>query len=119
MLGLGMNHNMFDGIAAMEFLNSWAETARGLPLSVPPCLDRTLLRPRTPPKIEFPHNEFEDLDDISGTGKLYADEKLVYKSLSIWTRKTGEAQDHGRDKNHDIPNPNRVPLESSLPSLGV
>lgn len=80
-LGLGMNHNMFDGIAAMEFLNSWAETARGLPLSAPPFLDHTLLRPRTPPKIEFPHNEFEELDDISGTGKLYSDEKLVYKSF--------------------------------------
>ncbi|XP_010550744.1 PREDICTED: omega-hydroxypalmitate O-feruloyl transferase [Tarenaya hassleriana] len=80
-LGLCMNHNMFDGIAAMEFLNSWAETARGLPLSLPPYLDRTILRPRTPPKIEFPHNEFEEIQDISDTAKLYSDQQLVYKSF--------------------------------------
>ncbi|CAN8251760.1 unnamed protein product [Cochlearia groenlandica] len=80
-LGLAMNHNMFDGIAAMEFLNSWAETARGLPLSLPPFLDRKLLQPRTPPKIDYPHNEFEDLVDISNTERLYSDEKIVYKSF--------------------------------------
>ncbi|PSR96785.1 Omega-hydroxypalmitate O-feruloyl transferase [Actinidia chinensis var. chinensis] len=31
-LGLCMNHYMFDGLGAMEFVNSWGETARGLPL---------------------------------------------------------------------------------------
>lgn len=76
-----MSHNMFDGVAAAEFLNSWCETAKALPLSVPPFLDRTILRPRNPPKIEFPHNEFDEIEDISGTGKLYEDEKLVYKSF--------------------------------------
>ncbi|EOA24073.1 hypothetical protein CARUB_v10017301mg [Capsella rubella] len=80
-LGLGMSHNMFDGVAAMEFLNSWCETAKGLPLSLPPFLDRTILRPRNPPKIEFPHNEFDEIEDISETGKLYDEEKLVYKSF--------------------------------------
>lgn len=80
-LGVGMSHNMFDGVAAMEFLNSWCETAKGLPLSLPPFLDRTILRPRNPPKIEFPHNEFDDIEDISGTGKLYEEEKLVHKSF--------------------------------------
>uniref|UniRef100_A0A1J3K9E6 Omega-hydroxypalmitate O-feruloyl transferase n=2 Tax=Noccaea caerulescens TaxID=107243 RepID=A0A1J3K9E6_NOCCA len=80
-LGLSMSHNMFDGVAAAEFLNSWCEIAKGLPLSVPPFLDRTILRPRNPPKIEFPHNEFDEIEDISGTGKLYDDEKLVYKSF--------------------------------------
>ena len=40
-LGLAMNHCMFDGIGAMEFVNSWAETARGVAeLTVPPFLDR-------------------------------------------------------------------------------
>ncbi|XP_024013427.1 fatty alcohol:caffeoyl-CoA acyltransferase [Eutrema salsugineum] len=78
-LGLGMSHNMFDGVAAMEFLNSWCETAKGIPLSVPPFLDRTILKPRNPPKIEFPHNEFDEIEDISDTGKLYDEEKLIYR----------------------------------------
>jgi omega-hydroxypalmitate O-feruloyl transferase len=30
MVGLAMNHCMFDDINAMEFVNSWAETARGV-----------------------------------------------------------------------------------------
>ena len=29
-LGLAMNHCMFDGIGAMEFVNSWTKTARGV-----------------------------------------------------------------------------------------
>ncbi|KAF8094984.1 hypothetical protein N665_0347s0006 [Sinapis alba] len=80
-LGLGMSHNLFDGVAASEFLNSWCETAKGLPLTVPPFLDRTILRPRNPPKIEFPHNEFDEIEDISGICKLYDEEKIVYKSF--------------------------------------
>uniref|UniRef100_A0A0D9YJE9 Uncharacterized protein n=1 Tax=Oryza glumipatula TaxID=40148 RepID=A0A0D9YJE9_9ORYZ len=39
-LGLAINHCMFDGVGAMQFVNSWGETARGVPLSVPPALDR-------------------------------------------------------------------------------
>ncbi|XP_021897778.1 fatty alcohol:caffeoyl-CoA acyltransferase-like isoform X2 [Carica papaya] len=79
-LGLCMNHNILDGIAAMEFLNSWAETARGLPLSVPPFLDRSILKARNPPKIEYPHQEFAQIEDISNTSKLY-EEQMLYRSF--------------------------------------
>ncbi|WCJ36305.1 HXXXD-type acyl-transferase family protein [Euphorbia peplus] len=75
-LGLCMNHCMFDGIGAMEFVNSWGETARGLPLTVTPISDRSILKARTPPKIEFPHHEFAQIDDISDTTKLYEEEML-------------------------------------------
>ncbi|KAL0847471.1 hypothetical protein Bca101_020717 [Brassica carinata] len=86
-LGLGMSHNMFDGVAAAEFLNSWCETAKCLPLSLPPFLDRTILQPRKPPKIEFPHNEFDEIKDISDTGKLFDEDKLVYKSFLFEPKK--------------------------------
>ncbi|KAF7134432.1 hypothetical protein RHSIM_Rhsim08G0192800 [Rhododendron simsii] len=75
-LGLCMNHCMFDGLGAMEFVNSWGETARGLPLKVPPFQDRTILKARNPPKIEFPHQEFAEIDDISNTSDLYKEEML-------------------------------------------
>jgi len=84
-LGLSMNHCMFDGLAAMEFVNSWAETARGLPLSVPPFIDRTILKARTPPSIQFPHNEFAQIDDLSST-TLYQEE-MVYKSFIFVSEK--------------------------------
>ncbi|KAJ8772421.1 hypothetical protein K2173_027598 [Erythroxylum novogranatense] len=79
-LGLCMNHCMFDGIGAMEFVNSWGETARGLPLTVPPFLERNLLKVRNPPKIEFPHHEFAEIEDISKTSKLY-EEEMQYRAF--------------------------------------
>ncbi|KAL3571306.1 hypothetical protein D5086_028555 [Populus alba] len=63
-LGLCANHCMFDGIGAMEFVNSWGATARGLALDAPPFLDRSILKARVPPKIEFPHHEFDDIEDV-------------------------------------------------------
>ncbi|PQM43168.1 omega-hydroxypalmitate O-feruloyl transferase [Prunus yedoensis var. nudiflora] len=79
-LGLCINHCMFDGLGAMEFVNSWGETARGLPLKVTPFLDRSILKARNPPKIEFPHNEFAEIEDISDNTKLY-EEELLYRSF--------------------------------------
>ncbi|WKA07862.1 hypothetical protein VitviT2T_025637 [Vitis vinifera] len=79
-LGLCMNHCIFDGLGAMEFVNSWGETARGLPLKVPPFLDRSILRARNPPKIEFPHHEFAEIEDVSNTMKLY-EEEMLYRSF--------------------------------------
>ncbi|KAF3615222.1 Omega-hydroxypalmitate O-feruloyl transferase [Capsicum annuum] len=79
-LGLCMNHCMFDGIGAMEFVNSWGETARGIPIKVPPFLDRSILKARNPPKPEFTHNEFAEIEDISDSSKLYQEE-MMYKSF--------------------------------------
>lgn len=73
-IGLSMNHCLLDGIGAMDFVNSWGEIARGLPLKVPPSLDRTILESRKPPKIEFPHHEFAQIEDISNMSKLYEEE---------------------------------------------
>lgn len=96
-----MSHNMFDGVAAMEFLNSWCETAKGLPLSLPPFLDRTILRPRNPPKIEFAHNEFDDIEDISSTGKLYEEEKLVYRSFLFEPEKLDKLKTMAMEKDNN------------------
>uniref|UniRef100_A0A2P2K4C9 Uncharacterized protein MANES_14G048500 n=1 Tax=Rhizophora mucronata TaxID=61149 RepID=A0A2P2K4C9_RHIMU len=85
-LGLCMNHCMFDGIGAMEFVNSWGEIARGLPLKVPPFLDRTILKAREPPMAEFPHHEFAQIEDISNTNKLYQEE-MLYSSFCFDPKK--------------------------------
>jgi omega-hydroxypalmitate O-feruloyl transferase len=77
-----MNHCMFDGIGAMEFVNSWAETARGVAeLTVPPVLDRAVLRPRDPPAVSFDHHEFAEVPDVSDTAVLYAGQDLLYRSF--------------------------------------
>ncbi|KAG1370164.1 Omega-hydroxypalmitate O-feruloyl transferase, partial [Cocos nucifera] len=85
-LGLAMNHCMFDGLGAMEFVNSWAETARGLPLSVPPFIDRNVLKARNPPVISFPHHEFAEIEDISDTSTLYQEE-MLYQNFCFDTDK--------------------------------
>ncbi|KAL3732623.1 hypothetical protein ACJRO7_029292 [Eucalyptus globulus] len=82
-LGLCMNHCMFDRIAAMEFVNSWAETARGLALSIPPFLDRTILKSRNPPKVEYPHQELAEIKDRSNSVDLYKNNELLYNSFCL------------------------------------
>ncbi|KAM7263915.1 hypothetical protein ACFE04_001598 [Oxalis oulophora] len=81
-LGLTLNHAMADGIAAMEFINSWGETARGLPLTSPPFLDRTLIKSRQPPQRDHPI-EFTNIIDISNMERLYQEEKLLIKSFQF------------------------------------
>lgn len=80
-LGLAMNHCIFDGLGAMEFVNSWCETARGLPLSIPPYMDRSILRARSPPRIEYPHTEFSEIDNVSNLMDTFYDEGLSYNSF--------------------------------------
>ncbi|KAJ6349231.1 hypothetical protein OIU77_006754 [Salix suchowensis] len=43
-LGVGWHHTLADGTGALHFINSWATLARGLPITIPPLLDRTILR---------------------------------------------------------------------------
>ncbi|XP_058093061.1 omega-hydroxypalmitate O-feruloyl transferase-like [Magnolia sinica] len=85
-LGLALNHCMFDGLGAMEFVNSWAETARGLPLTVPPFLDRNILKSRVPPKIDFPHHEFAEIKGISNVVDIDNDE-MLYRSFCFDPKK--------------------------------
>ncbi|XVE71163.1 hypothetical protein DITRI_Ditri10aG0128400 [Diplodiscus trichospermus] len=58
-LGIGLQHTLADGPAGIHFINSWAEMARGLPLSTEPFIDRSLLRARDPPTPTFNHIEYD------------------------------------------------------------
>ncbi|KAE9602697.1 hypothetical protein Lal_00049792 [Lupinus albus] len=66
-LGVNVNHCMNDGLSAMQFVNAWSETARNLDLKILPFLDRTILKARNPPKIEFPHHEYAEIKDVTNT----------------------------------------------------
>ncbi|KAE8732599.1 Shikimate O-hydroxycinnamoyltransferase [Hibiscus syriacus] len=59
-LGIGGHHTLMDGTTAFQFINSWAEMARGLSqISAAPLIDRTLLRARVPPNPRFHHVEYD------------------------------------------------------------
>ncbi|KAB2612705.1 shikimate O-hydroxycinnamoyltransferase-like [Pyrus ussuriensis x Pyrus communis] len=58
-LGVGMQHHVADGFSGLHFINTWSDMARGLDLTIPPFIDRTLLRRRDPPQPAFHHIEYQ------------------------------------------------------------
>lgn len=58
-LGVGMHHHVADGYSGLHFINTWSEMARGIDLTIPPFIDRTLLRARNPPQPVFHHIEYQ------------------------------------------------------------
>ncbi|KAM1072512.1 hypothetical protein FF1_017766 [Malus domestica] len=64
-LGLRICHCIVDGIGAVQFLSSWAATAKaGTLISNPAsCWDREIFQPRNPPLVKFPHIEYMRIDD--------------------------------------------------------
>ncbi|XP_062220574.1 putrescine hydroxycinnamoyltransferase 1-like [Phragmites australis] len=58
-VGAAIHHTAADGLAALDFVNTWAAIARGVCEAAPrPWLDRTLLRARSPPIALFDHSEY-------------------------------------------------------------
>ncbi|XP_077238155.1 shikimate O-hydroxycinnamoyltransferase-like [Tasmannia lanceolata] len=58
-LGVGMQHHVADGYSGLHFINHWSDVARGLDLTIPPFIDRTLLLAQDPPTPKFHHIEYQ------------------------------------------------------------
>ncbi|XP_051140147.1 acyltransferase GLAUCE-like [Andrographis paniculata] len=60
-MGLAWSHALFDGAGVKIFLDNLASQAfdDGRPIPRLPCNDRTLLNPRSPPQVPFPHPELK------------------------------------------------------------
>lgn len=50
---------MADGLSGLHFINSWADTARGLAPAIKPYIDRKILDARQPPTPTHHHVEFD------------------------------------------------------------
>ncbi|KAL8215827.1 hypothetical protein R6Q57_022664 [Mikania cordata] len=59
LLGVGLHHRVVDGSSAMHFMNTWSFMARGLDITLPPFIDRTLLCVQDPPQHVFEHIEYQ------------------------------------------------------------
>lgn len=61
-VGAAIHHTAADGLAALDFVNTWAAIAsKGVDEAAPaprPWVDRTLLRARSPPDVRFDHSEY-------------------------------------------------------------
>jgi shikimate O-hydroxycinnamoyltransferase len=69
-LGTAIHHTVCDGRAAGDFMKMWAAIARGdseATTSLQPCLDRTLLRGRSPLAVRFQHPEYPRRGSIPST----------------------------------------------------
>ncbi|TYG66199.1 hypothetical protein ES288_D06G248900v1 [Gossypium darwinii] len=70
-LGIATHHTLTDGTTAFHFISSWSEIARGLPqISMPPLIDRTLLRARVPPIHRFHHLEYDPPPSLNTSTSL-------------------------------------------------
>ncbi|KAI6697629.1 hypothetical protein NL676_017748 [Syzygium grande] len=75
-LGIGISHSLVDGVSGMNFVNSWAQIARGKPVTAIPFHDRTLLKSWVPPQIKHPYDDFIQITDTSDTESLYQRDPL-------------------------------------------
>ncbi|KAK8502113.1 hypothetical protein V6N12_012563 [Hibiscus sabdariffa] len=66
-LGVGWQHTLGDGTSALHFINSWADTTRGMLPAIAPFIDRTLLRARDPPTPKFHHVEHDPPPSMNST----------------------------------------------------
>ncbi|KAM7252590.1 hypothetical protein ACFE04_008099 [Oxalis oulophora] len=84
-LGLGtyVHHTLADGCSALHFVNTWCDIARGLSASVPPFLDRALLRPRDPPTPTFHHIEYDPPPTMINNSKTQAATSTLTLKLTL------------------------------------
>ncbi|KAH9806337.1 Shikimate O-hydroxycinnamoyltransferase [Citrus sinensis] len=58
-LGVGFHHTLADGTSTLHFIDTWADMARGFPMTSTPLIDRTIVRARVPPSPSFHHTEYD------------------------------------------------------------
>ncbi|CAL1408015.1 unnamed protein product [Linum trigynum] len=88
--GMCICHCLVDGFTATEVVNSWAEIARGLSISVLPCMDKSGLLPRNPLKVEFPHPEFTEIENRTSTVDDFSKENMVRRVFHFNRRSLNE-----------------------------
>lgn len=88
-LGAAVHHTAADGLAALHFVNTWSDIARGITnIPVPPSLDRTLLRARTPPAVLFDHPEYSPKPSTPATKPPFVSAHLKLSKNQIKHLKT-------------------------------
>jgi len=79
---VGFSHCLCDGLGSSQFLHALAEMARGeIGVSIRPVWGRHLLRPRCPPRVEFSHPEFRQVQDICNFKERLKTDAIVSSSV--------------------------------------
>ncbi|KAF8009604.1 hypothetical protein BT93_J0574 [Corymbia citriodora subsp. variegata] len=80
-VGISLNHCMFDGTSVVNFMNSWAEIARGKPISLFPRHERSVLKSKVPAQTTYASEGFVPASDVSNLTALYEEGQIVHKSF--------------------------------------
>ncbi|XP_076939707.1 shikimate O-hydroxycinnamoyltransferase-like [Bidens hawaiensis] len=101
-LGVGLHHHVADGKSSIHFMKTWFDIARGLDITPPPFIDRTILRAQDPPQPVFDHVEYHpDPTVLMNESKtVYSSFKLTRDQLNVLKAKTKEA--YGSPINYSI-----------------
>lgn len=79
---VGFSHCLCDGLGSSQFLHAWAEMARGgTGVSVRPVWGRHLLRPKCPPRVEYSHPEFKQVQDFCNFKERLRADAIVSSSV--------------------------------------
>ncbi|KAI7731855.1 hypothetical protein M8C21_032219 [Ambrosia artemisiifolia] len=95
-LTVAMHHYLADGPSALHFINTWADMAHGLDITLPPFIDRTLLRALDPPQPVFEHVEYHPYPTMplqvpsDETNTVYSIFKLTRDQLNLLKAKSKE-----------------------------
>ncbi|KAL1216515.1 Omega-hydroxypalmitate O-feruloyl transferase [Cardamine amara subsp. amara] len=84
-LGIRLCHCICDGFGAMQFLGSWAATAKtGKLITDPePVWDREAFKPRNPPMVKYPHHEYLPIEERSNLTNSLWETKPLQKCYRI------------------------------------
>ncbi|XP_065850160.1 shikimate O-hydroxycinnamoyltransferase-like [Euphorbia lathyris] len=85
-IGVSVHHIVVDGISAIHFINSWSDIARGIPITNPPFIDRTLLDARVPPTPTYHHIEYDPPPTMMNTSSQTHDSKPISTKMFKITR---------------------------------
>ncbi|KAA8524889.1 hypothetical protein F0562_011312 [Nyssa sinensis] len=113
-VGVRFNHMLMDGKSLTDFISSWAKVAREEPLS-DPYLDRSILSPRQPPVINFPHDEYTKKEGERKSMPFHDQKgKLVYQSFCFDPKKLTQLKRMATDCDHQLVTPTSFELISAL-----
>nr|ABE65595.1 transferase family protein [Arabidopsis thaliana] len=85
-LGIRLCHCICDGFGAMQFLGSWAATAKtGKLIADPePVWDRETFKPRNPPMVKYPHHEYLPIEERSNLTNSLVCSTFDAMAAHIW-----------------------------------
>ena len=97
-----MHHNLADGVSGIHFINTWSDVTRGLDASIPPFIDRTLLRARHPLRPIFDHVEFKSSPSMKIPKQSPSSENVTRSIYRLSREQLNKLKDRSKEVGNTI-----------------